>query len=65
MSKIDEESLRRIANRMEEAAETARRAAESISESVQRMSVMFEDGYGGNALKLIELMETEKIKGGA
>jgi hypothetical protein len=50
---------------MEESAETARRAAESMSESVQRMSFMFEDGYGGNAIKLIELMEAEKMKGGA
>ncbi|MHB0965333.1 MAG: hypothetical protein ACYC36_02655 [Bellilinea sp.] len=61
---IDEESLRRIANRMEEAADTARRAAESMSESAQRMAVMFEHGYGGNAERLIELMEAEKMKGG-
>lgn len=62
---MDEESLRRIASRMEEAADTARRAAESMSESAQRMAVIFEDGYGGNALRLIELMEAEQMKGGS
>ncbi len=55
---INEEALWRIVNRMEEAADTARRAAESMSETAQRMGVMFEDGYGGNALRLIELLET-------
>ena len=60
---IDEEGLRRIASRMEEAADTARRAAESMSESAHRMVVMFEHGYGGNAERIIELMEVSQIKG--
>lgn len=57
---IDESSLWRAVHRMEEAAAKAERAADRAEEAVQRMARLLEDGYGGNGLRLIELLETTR-----
>ena len=47
---------------MQSAADDARIAANSISESVDRLRPLFEDGYGGIAFRLVELMEAENLR---
>lgn len=68
---ITDEGIRRGASRIESAAEDANRAARRLEEATcsasraadrmeavaQRLAYMLEDGYGGNALRLIELLE--------
>jgi len=54
---LDESNLWSIAHKIKESADKAERAAERMEAAAQRMAVMLEDGYGGNALKLIELLE--------
>jgi len=54
---MDEETLRRIASRMEEAANQAKRAADRMEESAQKMEQLLADGYGGNGLRLLEALE--------
>lgn len=59
---VNEEAMRHAARQMESAAETANRAANRIEDAVQQLRVLFEDGYGGNALRLIELLEAQQVK---
>lgn len=47
----------KAARYLAEAADTAKRAADRLDESTRTLRHLFEDGYGGNALKLIELFE--------
>jgi hypothetical protein len=47
-------------HRMEEAASRASQAAASMEAAAQRIAFLLEDGYGGNGLKLIELLEEAK-----
>ena len=61
---VNEEQLWRITHRMEAAAERAERAADRIEEATQRLAFMFENGYGGNALRLIELLENTDVQEG-
>ena len=58
---IDECNLWRITHQIKESAEKAERAADRMEAAAQRMAVMLEDGYGGNALKLIELLERAEV----
>jgi len=43
---------------MEAAAQQADRAADRMEAAAQRIAFLLEDGYGGNGLKLIELLES-------
>jgi hypothetical protein len=52
----------RAAQMMQSAADDARRASNSISESVDRLRPLFEDGYGGIAFRLVELLEAENLR---
>ena len=52
----------RAAHMMQSAADDARRAANSIDESVNRLRPLFEDGYGGIAFRLVELLEAENLR---
>lgn len=52
----------RAAHMMQSAADDARRAANSIGESVDRLRPLFEDGYGGIAFRLVELLEAENLR---
>lgn len=54
------DSAHSAASRLEEASKDAYRAADRIEEATRKLRELFEDGYGGNALKLIELLENMK-----
>lgn len=56
---ISDESQLRAAARMESAAERAQDAANRMEESARRIAFLLEDGYGGNGLRLIELLEKQ------
>lgn len=60
---IDESSLWKAVHRMEEAAERTSRDADRIEAAAQRVAYLLEDGYGGNGLRLIELLEAAQQKG--
>ena len=47
-----------MVHRLEEAAVKMDQAAERMEMSAQRIAFLLEDGYGGNGLRLIELLET-------
>lgn len=47
-----------MVHRMEEAASRMDRAADRMESAAQRIAFLLEDGYGGNGLRLIELLET-------
>jgi hypothetical protein len=61
---IDTETLLKSAIIMRDAANSSNLAADRIEQAVQRLGLMLEDGYGGNALKLIELLENAEINKG-
>lgn len=46
-------------HRMESAANTMNNAAGRAEDAAHRLAVMLEDGYGGNGVRLIELLETD------
>ena len=46
-------------HRMEAAADRMSQAADRVEAAAQRLANMLEDGYGGNGLRLIELLERE------
>lgn len=54
---MNEEAIRRAAARMEDAAQEVTRAADRIEESARRIAILFEDGYGGSGLQLLEALE--------
>ena len=54
---INESSMWAAVHRMESASEQMARAAEEITQAVQRFAFLLEPGYGGNGLRLIELLE--------
>lgn len=54
---MNEEQMWKAAHRMSEAADKAERAADRMEAATQRIAHMLEDGYGGNGLRLIELLE--------
>lgn len=64
---MNDEQMWKAAHAMREAAERSERAADRIEEAVQRLACMLEPGYGGSALRLIELLEAagSKAEGGS
>lgn len=60
---MNEEQMWKAAHRMSEAADRADRAADRMEAAAQRIALMLEDGYGGNGLRLIELLEREQQPG--
>lgn len=54
---ISDEYMLKAAARMQDAANRSNAAADRMEAAVQRIAFLFEDGYGGNGLKLIELLE--------
>lgn len=60
---INTEEMSRAASRMESAAQDAYRAADRIEEATRKLQVLLEDGYGGNACRLIELLQDLKLPG--
>ena len=57
---ISDEYMMKAAYRMEAAAERAQDAANRMEQAAQRIAFLIEDGYGGNGLKLIELLEKQQ-----
>lgn len=47
-----------MVHRMEEAADKMSQSADRMESAAQRIASLLEDGYGGNGLRLIELLET-------
>lgn len=62
---MSDEQMWKAARAMREAAERAERAADRVEEAVQRLAHMLEPGYGGSALRLIELLEAQQSEGPA
>lgn len=56
----DDEMIIRASLRMQDAADKAERAAEKMEQAAHRIALLLEDGYGGNGLILIELLEARK-----
>jgi hypothetical protein len=54
------DELWRVVHRLEAAAERAERAASAIEAATNRVCYLLEDGYSGNGLRLIELLESVK-----
>jgi hypothetical protein len=54
---ISDEYMLKAAGRMQDAAQTSSAAADRMEQAAQRLACIFEDGYGGNALRLIELLD--------
>lgn len=57
---MNEEQMWKAANRMSEAADQSTRAADRMEEAAQRIAHQLEHGYGGNGVRLIELLEETK-----
>lgn len=57
---MNEEQMWKAAHAISSAADTAQRSATTIEESVRRIACLLEDGYGGNGLRLIELLEQDQ-----
>ncbi len=51
-----DDQIWKAVHRMEAAAEKASQAAQTMEHAAQRIAFMLEDGYGGNGLRLIELL---------
>jgi hypothetical protein len=51
-----DDQIWKAVHRMEAAAEKIERAAQTMEEATQRIAFLLEDGYGGNGLRLIELL---------
>lgn len=58
---MSEESMWRAVHRIESAAERIGRAGEQAEQAAQRIANLLENGYGGNGLRLIELLEDAKV----
>ena len=54
---MSHEEAWKAAHRLGDAADRANRAADRIEEASQKLAHMFEPGYGGAALRLIELLD--------
>ena len=54
---MDSYDLWRGVHRMEEAASRAEQAASTMDAAAQRIALLLENGYGGNGIRLIELLE--------
>ena len=56
-----DEQLWKAVHRMEAAADKASQAAQTMEYAAQRIALLLEDGYGGNGLRLIELLSTAEV----
>lgn len=58
---MSDDQMWKVAHHMRESAERSERAADRIEEACQRLAFMLEPGYGGNGLRLIELLENAEF----
>lgn len=54
---LSDETLWKAVHRMEAAADRIASAASQAEEAARRFAHLLEDGYGGNGIRLIELLE--------
>jgi hypothetical protein len=54
---MNDESMWRAVHRLEATADRMSQAADRAEEAARRIANLLEDGYGGNGLRLIELLE--------
>ncbi len=54
---MSDESMWKAVHRMEATADRMNQAADRAEEAARRIAHLLEDGYGGNGLRLIELLE--------
>jgi|WetSurMetagenome_2_1015567.scaffolds.fasta_scaffold488960_3 hypothetical protein len=54
---LSDETLSWTARTIRDAAESIDRSASTMSEAAHRIAMIFEDGYGGNGPRLIEMLE--------
>lgn len=59
------DSMRSSASTAEAAAERMSRAAQQMEDAATRIAHLLESGYGGNGLRLIELLEAQQKAGSA
>lgn len=60
-----DEQIWKAVHRMEAAAEKASQSAQMMENAAQRIAFLLEDGYGGNGVRLIELLDrSEAAKNG-
>lgn len=59
---LTDENLWKAVHRLEAAADRMSQAADRAEEAARRIAVLLEDGYGGNGLRLIELLESAQLK---
>lgn len=59
---MSDEYMLKAAARMQDAAQTASAAADRMEQAVHRLACLLEDGYGGNGLRLIELLEKQNAE---
>lgn len=57
---MTDDSMWKAVHRVEAAADSVSRAADKMEEAARRIAHLLEDGYGGNGLRLIELLEGDK-----
>lgn len=57
---MTDDSMWKAVHRMEATADSVSRAADRMEEAARRIAHLLEDGYGGNGLRLIELLEGDK-----
>lgn len=58
---MDTEYVMKVAARMQDAAERAEHAAGRMEDAAHRITILLEDGYGGNGVRLLEALEQLKI----
>lgn len=58
-----EENLRRTASTLEDTERSLSRVESSIESCTQQLNQLFNEGYGSNALRLIELLEGMELPG--
>lgn len=59
---MSDDSIWRAVHRLEAAVDRMNRAADRAEEAALRIAHLLEDGYGGNGLRLIELLEAADTK---
>lgn len=56
-----DDQIWKAVHRMEAAAEKASQSAQMMENAAQRIAFLLEDGYGGNGVRLIELLSSAEV----
>jgi len=58
---VNDEDMKQVARQIQEAANKAQEAADRIEVAAFKITMLLENGYGGNGLRLIEALEDAKV----